>query len=92
LKQFYHNPRVGGSSPSCATIFIYIINNLYFFKKDIEAIFALRTSYTLSIIPESILLEHVDEFSNFQRHELLVWVNNIDPEFRSVFVFGQDMN
>jgi hypothetical protein len=39
LKQFYHNPRVGGSSPSSATIFINIINNLYRLKKDIEAIF-----------------------------------------------------
>ena len=92
MKQFYHNPRVGGSSPSSATIFINIINNLYCFKKDIEAIFALHTSYALLIIPKSTLLKHVDEFSNFQRHELFVWVNNIDPAFRSGFVFRQDMN
>jgi hypothetical protein len=90
--QFYHNPRVGGSSPSSATIFINFINNLYRFKKDIEAIFALHTSYTLSIIPKSILLEHVDEFSNFQRHKPFVWVNHIDPAFRSGLIFGQDMN
>jgi len=32
---------------SSATIFINIINNLYLLKKDLEAIFALHTSYTL---------------------------------------------
>ena len=47
LEQRNHNPRVGGSSPSSATIFINIINNLYLLKKDLEAIFALHTSYTL---------------------------------------------
>ena len=49
LKQFYHNPRVGGSSPSSATIFINIINNLYRLKEDLEAIFPLHTPYTLLV-------------------------------------------
>jgi hypothetical protein len=39
LKQFYHNPRVGGSSPSSATISYNIINILQRFKKDFEAFF-----------------------------------------------------
>ena len=47
LKQFYHNPRVGGSSPSSATIFLNIIIVLQCLKNDFEAIFGLLTSYTL---------------------------------------------
>ena len=47
LKQFYHNPRVGGSSPSSATISLNIINNLQRLKNHFEAIFLLHTSYTL---------------------------------------------
>ena len=47
LKQFYHNPRVGGSSPSSATIYLNIIRVLQCLKNDFEAIFALHTSYTL---------------------------------------------
>ena len=42
-----HNPRVGGSSPSSATISPNLISVLYCFKKDFEAIFPLHTSYTL---------------------------------------------
>ena len=47
LKQFYHNPRVGGSSPSSATIFLNIINILQRIKNDFEAFFPLHTPYTL---------------------------------------------
>ena len=47
LKRFYHNPRVGGSSPSSATISLDVINILQRLKKDLEALFALHTSYTL---------------------------------------------
>ena len=43
------NPRVGGSSPSFATIFSIIFNILLRFKKDLEALFALHTSYTLFV-------------------------------------------
>ena len=42
-----HNPRVGGSSPSSATIYINVINVLQRLENDFEAIFLLHTSYTL---------------------------------------------
>ena len=42
-----HNPRVGGSSPSSATIYLNVINVLQRLKNDFEAIFALHTSSTL---------------------------------------------
>ena len=47
LKQFYHNPRDGGSSPSSATIPSNIINVLQRPKNVFEARSALHTSYTL---------------------------------------------
>ena len=47
LKQFYHNLRVGGSSPSSATISLNIVNELQRVKNIFEAIFVLRTYYTL---------------------------------------------
>ena len=46
LKRFYHNPRVGGSSPSSATISHNVINILQRLKKDLEALFALHASYS----------------------------------------------
>jgi len=47
LEQRNHNPRVGGSSPSSATISLNVINILQRLKNDFEAIFLLHTSYTL---------------------------------------------
>ena len=46
----YHNLRVGGSSPSSATIYINIINVLQRFKNDFESIFALHTANTPELI------------------------------------------
>ena len=42
-KERNHNPRVGGSRPSSATISVNIIGALNRFKNDFEAIFALHT-------------------------------------------------
>ena len=39
LEQRNHNPRVGGSSPSSATISLNIFNALQRLKKDLEAFF-----------------------------------------------------
>ena len=47
LEQRNHNPRVGGSSPSSATISLNTINELQRLKKDFEAFFLLHTPYTL---------------------------------------------
>ena len=47
LKQFHHNPRVGGSSPSSATISLNFLNILLRFKNHFEVFFVLHTSYTL---------------------------------------------
>jgi hypothetical protein len=47
LEQRNHNPRVGGSSPSSATISFNAINILQHLKNDFEAFFPLHTSYTL---------------------------------------------
>ena len=47
LEQRNHNPRVGGSSPSSATISPNIINELQHLKNYFEAFVALHTSYTL---------------------------------------------